>query len=75
MAYMNSQAAANVDGILRRQMPDFRKGQVGATMGRIIVLVLILLVLGAVALVGYAYSGFLQPDVQTVTQPVDLDVD
>ena len=44
-------------------------------MGRIIVLVLILLVLGAVALVGYAYSGFLQPDVQTVTQPVDLDVD
>lgn len=44
-------------------------------MGRIIVLVLVLLILSAVALVGYAYSGFLQPDVQTVTQPVDLDVD
>lgn len=44
-------------------------------MGRIILLVLVLLILGAVALVGYAYSGFLQPEVRTVTQPVDLDVD
>ncbi|WP_283095193.1 hypothetical protein [Gymnodinialimonas ceratoperidinii] len=44
-------------------------------MGRIIILVLVLLLLGAVALVGYAYSGLMQPDVQTVTQPVDLDVD
>lgn len=47
----------------------------GEAMGRIILLVLFLLLLGAVALVGYAYSGFMQPDVQTVTQPVDLDVD
>jgi spore coat protein CotH len=44
-------------------------------MGRIIILVLVLLLLGAVALVGYAYSGLMQPDLQTVTQPVDLDVD
>lgn len=44
-------------------------------MGRIILLVLFLLLLGVVALVGYAYSGFLQPDVQTVTQPIVLDVD
>lgn len=44
-------------------------------MGRIILLVLFLLLISVVALVGYAYSGFMQPDVQTVTQPVDLDVD
>lgn len=44
-------------------------------MGRIILLVLAILIIGAVALVGYAYSGFMQPEVQTVTQPVDLNVD
>lgn len=44
-------------------------------MGRVILLVLFLLLAGGMALVGYAYSGFLQPDVRTVTQPVDLDVD
>lgn len=50
-------------------------GQVGTVMGRIILLVLFLLIVGALALVGYAYSGFMQPDVRTVTQPVDLNVD
>lgn len=44
-------------------------------MGRIILLVLFLLLVGSVGLIGYAYSGFMQPDVRTVTQPVELDVE
>lgn len=44
-------------------------------MGRIILLVLVLALLGAVALVGYAYSGLVQPEVRTVTQPIELNVE
>ncbi len=44
-------------------------------MGRIIIILLVLLVLGVLGLFGYGYSGFLQPDVRTVTEPVALDVD
>lgn len=44
-------------------------------MGRIIIILILLGLLGFVGLIGYAYSGFLQPDVETVTQPVTLDVD
>ncbi|GAA5081334.1 hypothetical protein N0B44_27985 [Roseibacterium beibuensis] len=44
-------------------------------MGRLIRLILILILLGVIALVGYAYSGYLQPEQRSVTQPVDLDVD
>lgn len=47
----------------------------GAGMGRIIIILILLGLLGFVGLIGYAYSGFLQPDIQTVTQPVTLDVD
>ena len=44
-------------------------------MGRILIILICLVFLGFLGLVGYAYSGFLQPNVQTVTQPVDLDVE
>ncbi|MEJ6388451.1 hypothetical protein [Gymnodinialimonas ulvae] len=44
-------------------------------MGRIIITLILLGLLGFLGLLGYAYSGFLQPDVETVTQPVTLDVD
>lgn len=44
-------------------------------MGRIIILLFFLVLLGGLGLVGYAYSGFLQPDVRSVTEPVVLDVD
>ncbi|UWQ97631.1 hypothetical protein K3728_10340 [Rhodobacteraceae bacterium M385] len=74
MAYMMSQAAANVEGIQWRRMLIFLRAG-GPDMGRIIILILVLLLLSAIALVGYAYSGLMQPDVQTVTQPVELDVD
>lgn len=40
---------------------------------RIIKLVLILIILGFVALVGYAYFGDLAPEQGTVSQPVTLD--
>lgn len=44
-------------------------------MGRLIITLILLALLGGLALIGYAYSGFLQPEVETVTQPVTLDVD
>ncbi|MGP1355374.1 hypothetical protein [Roseicyclus sp.] len=44
-------------------------------MGRLIRFLLILIVLGAIALVAYSYSGFLQPEREVVTQPVDLGRD
>jgi hypothetical protein len=44
-------------------------------MGRLIRYLLILIVLAAIGLVGWSYSGFLQPDREVVTQPVDLGGD
>ncbi len=44
-------------------------------MGRIIRFLLILIVLGGLGLVGYSYSGYLVPAQQTVTMPVEIDVD
>lgn len=44
-------------------------------MGRILILLIFIVVIGFLGLLGYAYSGFMQPDVQNVTQPVTLDVD
>jgi hypothetical protein len=41
-------------------------------MGRLIRYLLILILLAAVGLVAWSYSGFLAPDRQTVTEPVDL---
>ncbi len=51
-------------------------GRIGRnTVGRIFIILICLVFLAGIALVGYAYSGFLQPDLQSVTVPVTLDVD
>jgi len=44
-------------------------------MWRIIRFLVVLIVLGALGLIGYSYSGYLVPDQQTITTPVELDVD
>jgi hypothetical protein len=44
-------------------------------MGKLVMLVLMLLVVGFAALVGYAYFGDYAPPQTTVTQPVTLDAD
>lgn len=44
-------------------------------MGRIFRLFFVLIGLGILALIGYAYSGYMQPSTHQVTQPVTLDVD
>ena len=44
-------------------------------MGRIIRFLLLLIVLGVLGLIGYSYSGYLVPEQETVTRPVELDVD
>lgn len=44
-------------------------------MWRLIRYLLILILVAAVGLVGWSYSGFLTPDRQTVTEPVDLGRD
>jgi hypothetical protein len=44
-------------------------------MGRLIRFLLVLIVLGVLGLIGYSYSGYLVPEQQTVTMPVELDVD
>lgn len=43
-------------------------------MGRIIWFLFLLIVLGVLGLIGYSYSGYLVPTQQTVTTPVELDV-
>lgn len=43
--------------------------------GRIIRLVFILALLGVIGLVGYAYSGLMQPQTRDIIRPVDLNVD
>ena len=42
-------------------------------MLRLLKLLFVLVVLIAVAVVGYAYLGDLRPDQQDVSEPVDLD--
>lgn len=44
-------------------------------MGRILKALVLLLILGFIGLVGFAYLGDLAPDRQQVNQPVTLDVD
>jgi hypothetical protein len=44
-------------------------------MGRLFKFLFFLVVLGGLALVGFAYVGDLSPTVTTVTEPVTLDVD
>lgn len=44
-------------------------------IGRIIKLLFFLACLGLIGLLGYAYSGLMQPQTREITQPVDLDVD
>lgn len=75
MAYMHFEAAANADGRAQDAVPYRGWVNWGVSMGRIIITLICLVFLGFVALVGYAYSGFLQPDVRTVTEPVALDLD
>lgn len=44
-------------------------------MVRLLKLLLVLVVLGFIALVGYAYLGDLSPERQDVSEPVILNVD
>ena len=44
-------------------------------MVTILKIIAVLLILGAIGLVGYAYLGDLDPDQQDVVAPVTLDVD
>ena len=44
-------------------------------MRRIIRFLLVVIVLGALGLIGYSYSGYLLPEQSTVTSPVTLDAD
>lgn len=43
-------------------------------MVRILKLIVVLLLLGFVGLVGFAYLGDLSPDLKEVREPVELDV-
>lgn len=78
MAYSETGGAANT--LARRneerRAPTRSAAQNGPRhMGRLIVILLILIVLGALGLVGYSYSGLMQPEVERVTEPVDLGRD
>jgi len=42
-------------------------------MGRLLKLLVLLLILGFIALVAYAYLGDLTPEIKEVNQPVTLD--
>lgn len=42
-------------------------------LGRLIRFLVLLVVLALLALIGFAYSGFMTPDTQEITQPVELD--
>ena len=44
-------------------------------MIRLLKLLFFLLLLGFVGLVGFAYLGDLSPEIETVKEPVSLDVD
>jgi hypothetical protein len=47
----------------------------GAQMWRLIKFLLLLAVIAVLGLLGYSYSGYLQPVQTEITQPVELDVD
>ncbi len=42
-------------------------------MGRLLKLLVLLLVLGFIGMIGYAYLGDLTPEIKEVNQPVTLD--
>ena len=44
-------------------------------IGRLFKLVFFLAILGAIGLLGYAYSGLMKPQTREITRPVDLNVD
>ena len=44
-------------------------------IGRILIFLIVVGLLGLVGLVGYAYSGLLAPQTETVTVPVTLNSD
>ncbi len=43
-------------------------------MRRLIGFVFLLVLIAAIALIGYSYSGYLTPEQSRITQPVELDV-
>ncbi|WP_224815056.1 hypothetical protein [Hasllibacter sp. MH4015] len=75
MAYSDFQPAANADRPARGAREKTIAGSGVHSMGRIIILLFGLVFIGFLALVGYAYSGLMQPEVRSVTQPVTLDAD
>lgn len=44
-------------------------------MGRIVLFLIVLGLIGALGLIGYSYSGYLVPAQSEVTEPVSLDAD
>ena len=44
-------------------------------MGRILLFLIVLGLIGALGLIGYSYSGYLVPAQSEVTEPVSLDAD
>ncbi len=74
MAYKDLRTAANADPHHTGAAPQ-KEARGAKHMGRIIRFLLILVVLGVLGLIGYSYSGYLVPAQQTVTTPVELDVD
>lgn len=44
-------------------------------MWRVIRMLVVVALLGVLGLIGYSYSGYLVPTQQSVTAPVELDVD
>ena len=52
-----------------------RTGKVATVLGTLFKLIFVLVIVGAVGLVGYAYFGDLAPETEDVRQPVTLNVD
>jgi hypothetical protein len=74
MPYKVSRTAANADPRQHRAGPSTEARGTKA-MGRIIRFFLLLALLALLGLIGYSYSGYLVPQQQSVTTPVELDVD
>lgn len=45
------------------------------SMWRVIKVLFFVILLGGLGLLGYSYSGYLMPQQERITAPVDLDVD
>jgi hypothetical protein len=51
-----------------------KAGEAGKMWGKLFKLLLALIVIGAIALVGFAYLGDLDPELERVTEPVELEL-